>query len=401
MTNAALRLQIITALDAAGIKATQDEVDALTRKLDSIGKKNPTEKLEEKLTKLPGKLGDIVSGMGKFGKALGVVGGIAEAFKQGWEIGSWINEKFVSPLLWAGDKAEETARNKIAKSFESAWKAMEKANDSAMKGLVQTGKLEDAEIRRVKELTQQYLKAFSAKVAMVKASSDAETQKLDIQQFEDEQSLIEQGREDAIPELQAYYDLLRQELKTKKELAAFDAQTEQERVKNQTELNNRLLEYDTKLAQKQALVDRIEKQRQDAENAFFAGPANNRNKTRWMDRDQALRDRQADVRDEIAVLEQEKRAFLAGDVFDVGQYDQIRASQRAELAGRLSLEARKLGYNYNSLVEGQGANLLGFGPEAFQQKLTEDAQQSYRDLSEIEKNTARLAEKLDQLLGVK
>lgn len=30
--------------------------------------------------------------------------------------------------------------------------------------------------------------------------------------------------------------------------------------------------------------------------------------------------------------------FAAGDVFDVGQYDQIRASQRAELAGRLSLE---------------------------------------------------------------
>lgn len=50
---------------------------------------------------------------------------------------------------------------------------------------------------------------------------------------------------------------------------------------------------------------------------------------------------------------------------------------------------------------GQGTNLLGFGPDEFQSRLTQDAMQSYRDLSEIEKNTANLADKLDQLLGLK
>ena len=101
------------------------------------------------------------------------------------------------------------------------------------------------------------------------------------------------------------------------------------------------------------------------------------------------------------MIEQQKRDYLAGDVFDVGQYDQIRATERATLAGRLSLESRKLGYNYNSIVTGQGTNLLGFGPDEFQSRLTQDAMQSYRDLSEIEKNTANLADKLDQLLGIK
>lgn len=159
--------------------------------------------------------------MGKVGKALGVAGAMVEAFKWGWDIGSWINEKFVDPLLWAGDKAEEVAKQKMAKAWDAAWKSMEQSQENAIKGLQRTGKLEDQEIQRVKELTQQYLKAYSAKNTMANASMDADLQRLEIEQFEDEQSLINQGREDAIPELQAYYDLLKQELKTKKELAAF------------------------------------------------------------------------------------------------------------------------------------------------------------------------------------
>lgn len=197
--------------------------------------------------------------------------------------------------------------------------------------------------------------------------------------------------------------MLKQELKTKKELAAFDSQTEAERIKNQTELNNRLMEYDSKLAQKQAQISLLDKQRDEAEDAFFngGGKLTNQKKQKWLERDQQLKDRQQALRDEVALIEQQKRDYLAGDVFDVGQYDQIRATERATLAGRLSLESRKLGFNYNSLVTGQGTNLLGFGPDEFQSRLTQDAMQSYRDLSEIEKNTANLADKLDQLLGIK
>lgn len=401
MANADLRMQIVTALDAAGIKASQKEIDNLASKLDTLGKSNATDKLEAKLTKLPGKLGDITSAMGKFGKALGVVGAVVEAFKMGWEMGSWINEKFVSPLLWAGDKAQEVAEKKIAKAWDTAWKTMEKSNANAIKGLQQTGKLEDQEIQRVKELTQQYLKAYSAKNTMANASMDAEMQKLEVEQFQDEMSLIDQGREDAIPELQAYYDMLKQEMKTKKEIAAFDAQTETERIKNQTELNNKLLEFDSKLNQRKEKIALLEKQRDDAEEAFFSGSLNYKRKEKWLDKDEQLKEQQAELRREMQIIELEKKNFLAGDVFDVGQYDQIRATQRATLASRLSLEAQKLGFNYNSLVEGQGTNLLGFGPEYFQEKMTQDAQQSFKDLSDIERNTANLAEKLDQLLGLK
>lgn len=401
MANADLRMQIVTALDAAGIKASQKEIDNLASKLDTLGKSNATEKLEAKLTKLPGKLNDIVGAMGKFGKALGVAGAMVEAFKMGWEIGSWINDKFVSPLLWAGDKAQEVAEKKIAKAWDTAWKTMEKSNANAIKGLQQTSKLEDQEIQRVKELTQQYLKAYSAKNTMANASMDAEMQKLEVEQFQDEMSLIDQGREDAIPELQAYYDMLKQEMKTKKEIAAFDAQTETERIKNQTELNNKLLEFDTKLNQRKEKIALLEKQRDDAEEHFFSGSLNYKRKEKWLDKDEQLKEQQAELRREMQIIELEKKNFLAGDVFDVGQYNQIRAAQRATLASRLSLEAQKLGFNYNSLVTGQGTNLLGFGPEYFQEKMTQDAQQSFKDLSDIERNTANLAEKLDQLLGLK
>ena len=201
MANADLRMQIVTALDAAGIKASEKEIDNLAKKLDTVGKNNATDKLEAKLTKLPGKLNDVVGAMGKFGKAIGIVGVAVEAAKQGWEIGTWINEKFVAPLLWAGEKAKEVADQKIAKSWDQAWTAMQKSNDNAINGLQQTAKLEDAEIQRVKELTRQYLKAYSAKNTMANASMDADLQRLEIEQFEDEQSLIDQGREDAIPEL--------------------------------------------------------------------------------------------------------------------------------------------------------------------------------------------------------
>lgn len=191
MANADLRMQIVTALDAAGIKASEKEIDNLAKKLDTVGKNNATDKLEAKLTKLPGKLNDVVGAMGKFGKAVGMVGAMVEAFKMGWEIGTWINEKFVAPLLWAGEKAEEVADQKIAKSWDKALKSMEKSQDAAMQGLQQTARLEDAEIQRVKELTRQYLKAYSAKSHMANASMDADLQRLEIEQFEDEQTLVD------------------------------------------------------------------------------------------------------------------------------------------------------------------------------------------------------------------
>lgn len=402
MASADIKMQIVTALDAAGIKASQKEVDALAGKLKTVSRDDSTNVLEKKLTKLPGKIGEAVGAMGKFGKALGVAGAAMAAWKKGWELGSWINEKFVAPLLWAGEKSEEVAEKKLAASWDKAWKAMEKSNEAAIKGLAQTGKMEDAEIQRVKTLTQQYLKATSAKNRMASATSDADMQRLDIEQFEDEMSLIDQGREDAIPELQAYYALLKQQMQAKKELAAFDAKTEEERAKAQADYASKVAELDTKVAQKQALVDELDRQRDEAEAAAFDGRMTNAKKKAWLATDAKLAERQKAAMDELAIIQKQRSDFLAGDGFDVGQYDAIRATERATLAGKLSLDQRRLGLSYNSIVAGQGENLLGFGlGESVQSQLTQAAGKSYRDLDEIARNTAELADKLTELLAVK
>lgn len=91
MANGTLRMDIITALDAAGIKATQQQIDGLTKQIEKVNSKGNIDKLENALGDMPGKLGKISKALGG---VAGKIGGVIGAFTTGYEIGT----KFVNDI---------------------------------------------------------------------------------------------------------------------------------------------------------------------------------------------------------------------------------------------------------------------------------------------------------------
>lgn len=112
MADNKLRLDIVTALDNAGLKATKEQLDGLEktlRKTNSTG----VGKLSNGLTKLPGKLGDVISGFGQVGSAIGAVYLSWKTFQEGLKIGQAIFKQF-------GDGASYTLES-VGNGFKSLY----------------------------------------------------------------------------------------------------------------------------------------------------------------------------------------------------------------------------------------------------------------------------------------
>lgn len=94
MTDSKLRLQIITALDNAGIKATQDQISKLENQLKNVNAKSNVDGLNKELTKMPGKFGKISEQLGGVAGKLGTVYAIWKSFTGGLQIGHKVFETF-------------------------------------------------------------------------------------------------------------------------------------------------------------------------------------------------------------------------------------------------------------------------------------------------------------------
>lgn len=112
MADSKLRLQIVTALDAAGIKATKEQLDGVEKSLNKLNQSGDgTDKLVKKLGHMPGSLGKVGGALDALGGKIGAVGGkamaVMAAWKIGWDIGTWINDNVVKPLFGIKDPIEE------------------------------------------------------------------------------------------------------------------------------------------------------------------------------------------------------------------------------------------------------------------------------------------------------
>ena len=111
MADSKLKLQIVTALDNAGIKATKEQIAGLEKELSKLNDNPGLSGAEKKLGKLQGPLGklqDMFGGLnGTIAKVGGTVTAVAAAFKAGWDIGEWLNSNVIEPLFGVKDPIEE------------------------------------------------------------------------------------------------------------------------------------------------------------------------------------------------------------------------------------------------------------------------------------------------------
>lgn len=228
--NNKLRLQIVTELDAAGIKATKEQVDQLElglRRAGSSGAETGQKfgQLENALGKLPGPIGKIGGALGGLaGQATMVIG----AFKLGWDIGDWLQEHCIAPLLGIKDPIEELKKEN--KEYEQQMKALkaslEEVTAAEMKRMDAASASAEKALKKIDEQTAAYFRQAASLEGLKKAEGNAEMMQLERSKFEDMKAYSDAGYTDAAEQIGKYYDVLEQELAAKQQIEAFDRESQ-------------------------------------------------------------------------------------------------------------------------------------------------------------------------------
>ena len=387
-----LRLQIATSLDNAGIKATEQQIDGLAAQIQKVNKEAESKKLENAIGGLHGPLG-------KIGKALkgmpAQIALIAGAFQTGWEIGT----KFFDTVVrgWFG---WEDAVTKLKKANRSLMKELQQnANvfDSSTQKILsghdmQIAKIDNA-IQKINAQAQAYTRLSKARSDFDNAGEDIEVQKLERERFEDILALQANGEYDRAEQVNKVYDIYRQELDAKKQIANYDEETarfEQNRVAKEQEAFKWLEKIDKLSAQKLETEKRL--QELDESDKFAS-----------KDYDRLARpltSKIASLEKQLDAAEAQAQKYMVD--LDEGDYESLtRTRNRAVLADKLNLDRDKLLWQYGQSVDQAGTNYgFNFSNDYIKQNF-EATQKSYTELHDIKQNTEDLATKLDQLLSIK
>ena len=255
-----LKLQIVTALDAAGIKATKQQIDSLEKSIGNVGKTGATglEQFEAVLVRIPGKAGKALQALGgPLAKIGGAVFAIYKAWEWGWEIGTKIEKQLekwgitvedVEAKIKKANKELDITHEKHVKDYEYVSQKMNeqfKISDQRAKD----------ELENLKQQRDEYNALRKAKSELYNIGQDAELQQLERERFEDVTSLEQAGMYDEAKQANALYDVYRKQLEQKIALRKEDEKTneiiEQRRQKYQDEIT-RLNEIVRKTKDKRA-----------------------------------------------------------------------------------------------------------------------------------------------------
>lgn len=400
--NNKLRLQIVTQLDAAGIKATKDQVDALELGLRRAG--NSGQEAGSKFGKLEKALGSLPGPIGKIGGALGGLAGTATlvfgAFSLGVEIGNKIVDLAKKWGLMADPiadlKKENAAYNQELANLEESLKrvaeAEEKRNKAARKDL-------DDQIKKIDDQTAAYFRQASAVEGLRKAQGDAEMMQLERRKFEEMKAYSDAGYTEAAEQIGKYYDVLEAELKAKREIEAFDRGS----LKITKELSSAEEKYAT-------AVSAVEKAREARDNAAIALDKH-RNKTAlikdgdnvWFGNDgdakkdtnleKALRDCEAVLADAEKVMAKQSERLENVDAEVL-----TRQMERANLAASGALSVDRAAQAYDNFVVSANNPLNAVIDESWAKDLLRASTEANTNQVEMLEIVRGMADNLERVL---
>lgn len=390
MANGKLRMDIVTALDNAGIKATEDQINGLEKQITKLNAKSSTDQVEKALGRMPGKLGQIGGALSGIAGKISLVMG---AFTTGYEIGTMFFDKVVKGLFGWKDPIEKLteANKKLRLEQEREVKAWQyKANVITNAYQAEQSQI-DKTIAKLNAQAQSYTRLSKAQSELRNAGEDSEVQRLERERFEDVLRLQSMGEYDAADQANKMYDVLKQELETKKQIRNYDEETNRQEaaILKKREQANRLLDKaDSLLAEKA----KLEQWKEELDAGLSMAD---------IDKNQAqINARIKQIERDLRLTEKEANAVA--DDLDAYDIDSVtRQANRATLVDRLNLEGDKLAYELDKSVSSSG-NLLGveFAKEVAN-NFSKASVDSYNELKDIKANTENLADKLDELLQMK
>lgn len=408
-TKAEIRLQIVTALDKAGIKATKEQVDMMSASVMDANRKmgKSANETAGALGRMRGPVGKLTGAFGSLGgtmgKVVGTAGMVTAAFQTGWAVGTklregiahiakeWFHYKSKADLAAKAHRQLVRAQKEAAEQFD---KSFERAH------LLREQEMADskAALEQVKLEAEAYRTAAKAKMGLLTAGMGAEEQRLERERFEDVLTLQANGYDSAaVEQVEAVYDVLKAELAVKKEMAKIDA-AEDAAAAKRTETRNKMSaaverENDAILA-----ISRLREDLQKLEDWDFddADLVNDKERKRRMRK----------VRAELRAAEADRaKAQHDYDALNATLVPEDVESATIALRHATAVDAAMLARDRAAMAYDQataGGDLLGFSfNEEFVKQLNQSSLDSYRTLVQIQEDTASFTEKLDELLTMK
>lgn len=251
-----IKIHLATYLKDAGIKASQQQIDKLATDVKRMNSEmqRSTDKTVQRLGKMEGALGKIQDCLSGFAaKAMSVIG----AFKLGWDIGTWINEKVVTPLLGLKDPIEELKKHnrEIKRQAEEAVQKWEEAFEKWSAGWEKEVQGADRARQSIEDLTQAYLKMQAARERVQSAQDDAQMLGMQRDKFD---AMAGAATPEEATAIGKYHDVLIAEAQQKQQLAEFDRRAE-ESAQKQASAEQQLAEAVSKrraLKQQMAELDK-------------------------------------------------------------------------------------------------------------------------------------------------
>lgn len=379
----------ITAKDS-----TSQGLDSAANKVkDTANKtKNDVKDAVEDIAKSAGKLPGV---LGKVQNALGAIGGTAMAvigaFKIGWDIGTWLNDKVITPLFGIKDPLEEIDKlnRELQRQADEAAAKWQEALGKWAEGWSKAVDGAERAKQAVEDATQAYLRMQDAKERVASAGSDARMLGMERERFE---AMAGASTPEEAAALGMYHDVLIAAQKAKQELAKFDRDAEVS-AKKQADAEAALREsLNTRVNLKRQLKELDEKiGRYDSQWAADKYGFENANKMVA-----ELRKERSAIETQIAdaTRDIDRRR---GDIFAMRESRSAEAQERENIKERTKLEVdeKKKAYDdYVEHVEQEEARLAAEEWQRQQDAARRAAEEEYRARQKVERELAaqRLAD---------
>ncbi len=359
MSDSKLKLQIVTALDNAGIKATKDQIESLNKTINKTASNGAgLNEVERTIGKMEGPFGKLQELFEKSNNKLAAFGtraiAVMAAFKAGWDIGEWLNDKVIKPLFGISDPIENLKKQnrQLKKEISDATEAFTERNQSVASASAHQIQTIDSEIGNIDKLRQAWNKVHRAKMDYYNVNADMDIQKLERERFEDIVALQAEGDFEGADQANALYDFYKAQLEAEKQMANFDRET----IATQEQLND-AKQKESMLVDKQLELEsrllRLQKERQTIETDDYVGYSAKEYRRLIAANDKEQRAVRLQMRANDAAI------LTAGKEVDALQLDVTSRQNKAILlADQLSLGVDKAAWNYD-LHTLQNGELLG------------------------------------------
>lgn len=417
MADARLRLQIITALDSAGIKATKEQVGQLEKQLTRVNSQNGNmSKLNSELTKMPGKFGKISEQLGGVGAKLGTIYAAWKAFTGGLKIGQAIFQQFGDGAGYSlesigngfrdlGNKAKNffqelitgtsdakaaAEANRIAMEIGDAKvDAAKKAADIQIEALQKVRDERQKNIDKIKQETSTYINQAQAVAGLKAAGNNANIILWESEKASMMQQYTDQGNLEAAEQVGKAYDLM---IAKEKALGVAKKNT-YDLNKASRAIEGKTSELEVQMQMTDELAQKFNEAKANYDKAMATkGRVGTRTALQWK------RAMEKAEKEYEASLEKEQP--LNAQI--IADYNSFKAMQ-INAASANELAYQDVRNKYNSYFEtGYGVVDIQFGESM--KNIEQESQASYNALVKIAKNTeemTNLASILQELLSVK